>query len=79
MPTYDYECNECKTRFEVFQKMSDEPVSLCPTCGNVASRIISGGANVVFKGEGFYVNDSRNKSCPDKGSSPCCQNCTGKN
>ena len=79
MPTYDYECNECKTRFEVFQKMSDEPVSVCPKCGNVASRIISGGANVVFKGKGFYINDSRKNSCPEKGNSPCCQNCAGKN
>lgn len=79
MPTYDYECSSCKTQFEIFQKMSDEPVSTCPSCGSIAKRIISAGMNVVFKGKGFYINDSKPASCPEKGSSSCCQNCTNKN
>jgi putative FmdB family regulatory protein len=58
MPTYDYECPEGH-RFEVFQKMTDEPGAECPECGAAASRKISGGAGFLFKGEGFYVTDYR--------------------
>ena len=58
MPTYDYECRSGH-RFEVFQKMSDEPVSKCPECGAAAVRKISGGAGFLFKGDGFYITDSR--------------------
>ncbi|MEM7416294.1 MAG: zinc ribbon domain-containing protein [Gemmatimonadota bacterium] len=58
MPTYDYECQKGH-RFEVFQKMSDAPVSVCPECGADAGRKISGGAGFLFKGDGFYITDYR--------------------
>jgi putative FmdB family regulatory protein len=58
MPTYDYECPKGH-RFEVFQKMSDDPVATCPECGGPAKRKISGGAGFLFKGEGFYITDYR--------------------
>jgi len=58
MPTYDYECSNGH-RFEIFQKMSDEPVSECPECGGAAERKISGGAGFLFKGDGFYITDYR--------------------
>jgi putative FmdB family regulatory protein len=60
MPTYDYECPKGH-RFEVFQKMTDEPVAACPECGAPATRQISGGAGFLFKGEGFYITDSRSE------------------
>lgn len=73
MPTYDYECRKGH-RFELFQKMTDEPVAECPECGAEASRQISGGAGFLFKGEGFYITDYRSdeyrkKASADKGDS----------
>lgn len=73
MPTYDYECQNGH-RFEVFQKMSDEPVSSCPECEAAATRVISGGAGFLFKGDGFYITESRSdeyrkKASAEKGDS----------
>ena len=56
MPTYEYECPDGHV-FEKFQKMTDRPRAKCPTCGKPASRRISGGAGLVFKGSGFYITD----------------------
>lgn len=56
MPTYDYRCPEGHA-FEKFQKMTDKPRAACPTCGKAATRQISGGAGLVFKGSGFYITD----------------------
>jgi putative FmdB family regulatory protein len=56
MPTYEYECPDGH-RFEKFQKMTDKPRAKCPTCGRTATRQISGGAGLVFKGSGFYITD----------------------
>ncbi len=62
MPTYEYRCRECGRDFEVFQRMSDEPSAPCPACGRAARRLISGGAGLLFKGEGFYITDYRPES-----------------
>jgi putative FmdB family regulatory protein len=56
MPTYEYQCPEGH-EFELFQKMSEKPRAKCPVCGRVATRMISGGAGLVFKGSGFYITD----------------------
>ncbi|HOX33404.1 MAG TPA: zinc ribbon domain-containing protein [Spirochaetales bacterium] len=74
MPTYEYECNSCGKSFEAFQSMSDEPISSCPACGKKVRRVINGGTGIIFKGSGFYVNDSRKPSgsCDSCGSSPSC-------
>ena len=73
MPTYDYQCSNGHA-FELFQKMSDEPVASCPECGAEARRQISGGAGFLFKGDGFYITDYRSddykkKASADKGES----------
>jgi putative FmdB family regulatory protein len=60
MPTYDYRCPNGHA-FEVFKKMSEAPGSICPECGEMAERQISGGAGFLFKGDGFYITDSRSK------------------
>lgn len=62
MPNYEYECRSCTHSFEVSQSMSDEPIKLCPKCGKDVRRVISGGSGVIFRGSGFYVNDSRGKN-----------------
>lgn len=57
MPTYAYTCPNGH-EFEVFErKITDKTRAKCPTCGKMATRQISGGAGLVFKGSGFYVTD----------------------
>ena len=61
LPTYEYECNCCSSRFERKQSFSDsDPVS-CPLCGSKTQRIFSP-VPIIFKGSGFYVTDSRNSN-----------------
>ena len=62
MPTYEYECRACGYTFERVQSMSDEPIRECPECGQQVRRLIFGGSGVIFKGSGFYVNDSKGKN-----------------
>jgi putative FmdB family regulatory protein len=57
MPTYEYRCPDCSTDFELFQKMSEEPVAPCPKCSAPTQRRMSGGAGLLFKGSGFYITD----------------------
>lgn len=61
MPTYVYKCDDCGHQFELFQRMSDDPVDTCPECGNKVRRVIHP-VGVVFKGSGWYINDSRAKN-----------------
>ena len=56
MPTYEYLC-PAGHHFDLVQKMADKPKARCPKCGKPASRQISGGAGLVFKGSGFYITD----------------------
>ncbi len=59
MPTYEYECDHCGHTFERFQSMKDEPVKRCPECRHKVRRLLSGGAGLIFKGDGFYSTDYR--------------------
>lgn len=64
MPTYEYRCDECEHQFEVFQKMSDDPVEACETCGSPVRRLLFPVA-IHFKGSGFYTTDyARKKTIP---------------
>ncbi|MFO8065556.1 MAG: FmdB family zinc ribbon protein [Spirochaetota bacterium] len=68
MPTYDYECKSCGHSFDQFQRMSEEPLKDCPRCGEPAlKRLVGGGIGVIFKGSGFYVNDSKPSSSKTQG------------
>lgn len=61
MPTYEYRCPKGH-EFEKFQRMSEPPAAQCPACGQEATRLLSGGAGLLFKGEGFYITDYRSDS-----------------
>jgi len=65
MPTYDYICVDCSHEFEEFQKMSDPVIEKCPQCNGTVKRKISGGAGLLFKGNGFYITDYK-KSAGNK-------------
>lgn len=58
MPIYEYECDSCHERFERRQKVSDEPIKVCPTCGGETRRLIFP-VGIIFKGSGFYCTDNR--------------------
>jgi putative FmdB family regulatory protein len=63
MPTYDYECDACKHKFEEFQSMSDKVLKKCPACKKPKLRRLLGtGAAIIFKGSGFYQTDYRSES-----------------
>ena len=58
MPTYHYRCATCENRFDAFQKFAEDPLTDCPECGGLVKRVIQP-VGVVFKGSGWYINDSR--------------------
>ncbi len=64
MPTYEYECQECKHRFDAFQSMKDDRLTDCPeeSCDGALKRLIGAGAGLIFKGSGFYITDYRSDS-----------------
>ena len=60
MPTYDYECDSCGHKFELFQSIKDNAIRKCPECKKLKLRRLFGtGAAIVFKGSGFYQTDYR--------------------
>ncbi len=62
MPTYEYECLKCGYKFEKFQKMTEEPLKVCPECKNESLRRIIGlGGGVIYKGPGFYTTEYRSE------------------
>jgi putative FmdB family regulatory protein len=58
VPTYSYACTECDNKFDVVQAFSDDALTQCPKC-DARLRKLFGKVGVVFKGSGFYRNDSR--------------------
>jgi putative FmdB family regulatory protein len=59
MPIYEYRCSNGHT-FEVFQSMSEDPVTACQECGAPVERVFHPVA-VHFKGSGFYTTDYARK------------------
>ena len=64
MPNYDYECQKCGKRFEVFQSMNDAKLTDCPeeSCDGTVKRLLGTGGGIIFKGSGFYQTDYRSSS-----------------
>jgi putative FmdB family regulatory protein len=62
MPTYDYQCDACDHRFELFQSITARPQRKCPQCGRPKLRRLIGPAAIVFRGSGFYATDYRSES-----------------
>lgn len=89
MPTYEYQCKTCGHRFDYFQSISSDPLVNCPRgeciqedeekkgTGEVI-RLVSGGAGLVFKGEGFYLTDYVRKGGDKGGSSSSSSGSGGK-
>lgn len=58
MPVYQYACTECGEELEARQSFTDDPLTVCPACSGRLRKVLTA-VGVVFKGSGFYRNDSR--------------------
>ncbi len=58
MPTYSYACTACEHRFDTVQAFSDSSLTDCPECAGRLRKLFTS-VGIVFKGSGFYRNDSR--------------------
>jgi putative FmdB family regulatory protein len=56
VPIYEYQCDDCGASYEVFQKMSDDPLAECEKCGGPLHKVLHPVA-IHFKGSGFYTTD----------------------
>lgn len=68
MPTYSYACTECDHRFDAVQAFSDDALTTCPQCSGRLRKLFNA-VGVVFKGSGFYRNDSRESGASKNGGS----------
>lgn len=68
MPTYEYACTKCGQHVEVFQRLSEPPLTECGVCGGPLRKVFHP-AGIVFKGSGFYATDSRSKPKTGTGAS----------
>ena len=65
MPIYEYECDSCHEVTELWQNMSDDPLTRCPKCGGPVHKLISQ-SSFQLKGGGWYADGYSSSS----GSSP---------
>jgi putative FmdB family regulatory protein len=60
MPTYNFYCQNCNYEVEDYKPISFPKTSVCPICGeNTLIKLVGKGGGLIFKGKGFYVNDSK--------------------
>ena len=69
MPTYQYSCTDCGHFFEAVQSFSDDSLTVCPECEGKLRKVFNA-VGVVFKGSGFYRNDSRSSSSSSDAAKP---------
>lgn len=69
MPTYQYSCTDCGHFFEAVQSFSDDSLSVCPECEGKLRKVFNA-VGVVFKGSGFYRNDSRGSTSSTQPAAP---------
>lgn len=60
MPIYEYRCEACGAQHEIVQKITDEPLSVCPSCSGKMKKMVSS-TSFVLKGTGWYVTDYASK------------------
>ncbi len=68
MPTYEYRCRDCAEHLEVVQSFRDDPLTTCGICGGDLRKVFSA-SGIIFKGSGYYVNDTRKPSPSESGGS----------
>ncbi|WP_417911036.1 FmdB family zinc ribbon protein [Candidatus Electronema sp. PJ] len=79
MPVYEYKCSTCDRVFEMQQKISDPPLTVCSECGGAMKKLVSASA-FHLKGGGWYADGYSSGGCSNKtkaGESKTGQACTG--
>ena len=74
MPTYDYACDDCGHEFERQQRITEDPIKKCPSCGKLKARRMIGGGGFILKGGGWESDlysgpSNRDSSSPKKSES----------
>lgn len=64
MPIYEYQCDQCGSVTEAFQKFSDAPMTSCQRCSGSLHKLISA-SSFHLKGSGWYVTDYAGKKAPN--------------
>jgi len=67
MPIYEYECTSCRTVLEVFQRMTEDPLTTCPECSGPVKKLMSM-SSFQLKGGGWYADGYSSASCNSSGS-----------
>lgn len=70
MPTYVYECRACGENFEIEQRITEDALRQCESCGKDTLVRVIQPVGIAFRGSGFYVTDSAGTSAKE--------DCTGK-
>jgi putative FmdB family regulatory protein len=70
MPIYEYRCDSCGFQKEHLQKLSDAPLTTCPSCGQESYAKLLSAAGFQLKGSGWYATDFKGSSQP-KAPPPC--------
>ena len=78
MPFYEYECTKCNHQTEVFQKISDPPITRCELCNGKMKKLISQNT-FHLKGSGWYVTDYASKTGGNDGKTGAGDSDTSKN
>ena len=65
MPIYEYACPDCNHRFETIQKISEDPIKVCPSCGAENVKKLVSATSFVLKGSGWYSDHYGLKSGAD--------------
>lgn len=60
MPIYEYQCQSCGHEFEQLQKVSDEPIKVCPKCSKESAQRLVSASGFQLKGTGWYETDFKN-------------------
>jgi putative FmdB family regulatory protein len=76
MPTYGYRCGSCGHEFEIRQKITDEPLKVCPVCQGKLSKMVYP-AGVIFTGSGYYTTDYKSSSGKGDGEGAASSNGAG--
>ena len=66
MPIYEYRCRSCGFAKEYLQKLSDAPITDCPSCGKAEMGKLVSAAGFQLKGSGWYVTDFKNNGAAKK-------------
>ena len=66
MPIYEYRCSACGHQDEHLQKVSEPPLSVCPSCGKPSYQKLLSAAGFQLKGSGWYVTDFKSGEKPSE-------------